>query len=92
PVKAHGVLKEQGFAVRITEVLALRVPDEPGGLAGVLEAIEGQKLNVEYMYAFVEKAENDALVIVRIENVEQAIPALQELGVGLIDEDDLYNL
>jgi hypothetical protein len=78
--------------VRLTDVLAVRVPDRPGGLAEILDAIHQRGLNVEYMYAFVEKAGDDALVIVRIDDPDNAIGILQEMGVGLLTGDEVYAL
>jgi hypothetical protein len=50
--KAARVLEAHGFVVKVTEVLAVEVPDRPGGLADVLEALDGTGINIEYMYAF----------------------------------------
>ena len=68
PEKGYAFLKKEGFAVRLTDVLAVRVPDRPGGLAEVLNAIHQRGLNVEYMYAFVRRRGDDALVIVRMDD------------------------
>src|ERR1700692_1480294 len=53
--KAMTVLKEYDFTVSRTEVVAVEVPDRPGGLAGILQSLDNEKINVEYMYAFVER-------------------------------------
>ena len=50
--RATSLLEEAGFCVKVTEVLAVEVPDRPGGLAGVLDMFEGTAINIEYMYAF----------------------------------------
>src|ERR1035438_6144720 len=50
--EATRILEAQGFAVKVTEVLALEVADHPGGMADVLGALDGSGINIEYMYAF----------------------------------------
>src|SRR5512143_764081 len=53
--KANAVLKENGFTVSKTEVVAVEVPDRPGGLSQILQTLDNNSINVEYMYAFVER-------------------------------------
>jgi hypothetical protein len=91
-VKALKLLKKEGFTVGKTEVVAIEVPDRPGGLAEILERLGEAGVNVEYMYAFVEKSGDDAVVIFRFDDPEQAVSLLQESGVKIIPEDKLYSL
>src|SRR3990170_2510185 len=71
--KAKKVLKESGFTVRMNEVVAVEVPDRPGGLAGILGALQGKNVNVEYMYAFVQKSGEHAIIIFRFDEIEKAV-------------------
>jgi hypothetical protein len=87
--RAKAVLEAAGFVVKVTEVVAVEVPDQPGGLAGVLRAIEQAGINVEYMYAFTEKRDDKAVLILRFENPDAAIEALKRSEVSLIDNVDL---
>ena len=87
--RAKDVLEAADFAVKVTEVVAVEVPDHPGGLAEVLKAIERAKINVEYMYAFTEKRDDKAVLIFRFEDVDAAIEALKHSDVNLIDNVDL---
>jgi hypothetical protein len=89
---AVDVLKKAGFTVGKTEVVALEVPDRPGGLADILSSIGEAGLNVEYMYAFVEKSGDNAVVIFRFDNPDQAIGILDAGGFRIMDEDKLYKL
>jgi len=82
--KAKVVLKDEGFTVGITNVLAVEVPDKTGGLASVLKAINDDGLNVEYMYAFVNKTGANAVLIFRFEDMDQAIESLQKDGFTLL--------
>ena len=76
--EAKKVLKENGFTVGKTNVIAVEVPDRTGGLAGVLKTVEAAGLNVEYMYAFVNKSGENAVLIFRFDDMDKAIAALQE--------------
>jgi hypothetical protein len=92
PLEANAKLKESGYTVRITEVLAIEVPDEPGGLFNVLEKFEANSISIEYMYAFVEKNNEKAIMIFRIENIDGAISQISKSGINILKEDQVYNL
>ena len=87
--RATKVLKEKGFIVKETEVVAVEVPDKPGGLAQVLEVLCIANINVEYMYAFFEQPEDKALLIFRFENTEKAIEVLSAKGIQISGGDKL---
>jgi len=87
--RATKVLKEKGFIVKETEVVAVEVPDKPGGLAQVLEVLCLANINVEYMYAFFEQPEDKALLIFRFENTEKAIEVLSAKGIQISGGDKL---
>jgi hypothetical protein len=90
--KAHDILQSRGFTVSETDVIAVEIPDHPGGLASILSILAANGLNIEYMYAFVEKCSNDAVVIFRIENIDRAITALQAKGVRILAAQEVYAL
>lgn len=92
PDRAYKILKEAGFTVSETEVIAVQVPDSPGGLADVLEQMSDASLNIEYLYAFLGTAENDALVIFKVEDFAKARDAFIEKGIKFFDESELYKL
>jgi hypothetical protein len=87
--KAFELLETHGLAVKLTEVLAVLVPDRPGGLAEVLEALEGTGVNIEYMYAFPEKCGSQAILIFRFDDLDAAIEHLQAAGISLLASDEL---
>jgi len=92
PIKADKVLKDAGFTVSITDVIAVEVKDEPGGLAVVMKVMESANVNIEYLYAFLEKSSNDALVVFRVEQVDEAIQLLVKSGINLLENEKVYNL
>jgi len=90
--KARQMLKEQGFTVGRTSVVAVEVPDRPGGLHDLLELFGQNSINVEYMYAFVQQSGKNAVIIFRFDRTEQAIELLQANGIGVIPGQKLYNI
>ncbi|MDF2524739.1 MAG: amino acid-binding domain protein [Clostridiales bacterium] len=92
PEEAEKVLRENGFAVNFTNVIAIAVPDVPGGLASALEILEKEGIGIEYMYAFIGKAENEALVILRIEDNEKGIEALEKNNIKVLSAKTVYEL
>lgn len=90
--KAAKTLKDQGFTVGETEVLAVEVPDRPGGLGEILKIIQSAGLNVEYMYAFVERSSDNAVIIFRFDNVDEATRVLLGKGVTILNGERLYSL
>ncbi len=92
PDEAIDVLKSEGFMASATEVIAVEVPDTPGGLARVLEYLEEAEINIEYLYSFVEKPEQDALILMRVESNEKAMEVLKQRQVKIIDGPAIYNL
>ncbi|NLV15780.1 MAG: ACT domain-containing protein [Syntrophomonadaceae bacterium] len=92
PEKAYEVLKRDGFTVSETEVIAVEVPDSPGGLATVLDIMGEASINIEYLYAFIGKATDDALVIFKVENPERAMEAFESKGIVVLDSSKVYRL
>jgi len=89
---ATRVLREKGFTVAKTEVLAVEVPDRPGGLAGILAIMTRRGINVEYMYAFVERDREHAIIVFRFDGIDKAIEALQGEGIRILTGRDVYKL
>jgi hypothetical protein len=90
--KAKGALKEAGFTVGKTNVLAIEVPDRPGGLHHILNLLQSSGINVEYMYAFVQQSSNNAVMIFRFDNTDDALNAIQSNGLRVIDGKTLYGM
>jgi hypothetical protein len=92
PMKGYEVLKQNEFTVGRTDVVAVEVPDRPGGLATVLKVLMDHSINIEYMYAFVERSGECAVMIFRFDETERAIKALQSNDIAIVTADQLYNL
>lgn len=92
PGDALEVLKKVNFTLSETDVIAVEVSDKPGGLAEVLDILGNAGINVEYMYAFVEKSSNNAVMIFRIENIETAISVLTSKNVRILSHEEVTRL
>lgn len=83
---AKKVLKENGFIATIAPVIAVEVSDTPGGLAKALRVLADNNINLEYMYGFVEKASEKALMVLKFDNVEKAVEVLQKNNIPIVEE------
>lgn len=83
------LLKENGFVVNETEVVAVEVDDKPGGLARVLGAINKHHINIEYMYGFVEPAISKAMMVFRFDDPTKAVLALKEEHICVVGSKDV---
>ncbi len=90
--KAKQVLRDSGFTVGKTEVIGVQVADQPGGLAEILNVMKANSINVEYMYAFVQKSPGSAIIIFRFDELEKAIDVLQKAGIRIMKGEDIYAL
>ena len=90
--KAIEALEKDGFIVREDDVIIVAVPDEPNGLNSTLAVFDEKGINLEYLYAFVSSKTDEAIVVMRLENMDQAIEALQDSDVSILDENDIKNL
>jgi len=75
-----------------TQVVAVEVPDRPGGLHSILEVLSREGINVEYLYAFVERSGENAVIIFRFDDLDAAIGALQRNNVTILKGEKLYAL
>lgn len=85
-------LNSRGVAVQKTDVVAVEVPDRPGGLHVILDRLHTGGVNVEYMYAFVRQSGDRAVMVFRFDDRRGAIRVLRDHRVKVIDGDTLYGL
>ena len=90
--KAVLILKDCGFTVRVTDVVAVAIPDIPGALGNLLSIMEHVGLNVEYMYAFIQKTEDEAILIFRFDDLDKALDTLIENDITVLKENMILNL
>jgi len=90
--RAEKTLQAEGFTVRRSSVVAVEVPDRPGGLHSIAETLSQKGINVEYTYAFVERSGENAIIIFRFDRTDEGIAALQEKGFSILSGDKIYSL
>ncbi len=90
PDEAEAALKAAGLTVSLTNVIAVGIPDQPGGFAVAMKALANAAIDVEYMYAFISRDEGRACVILRVENNDAAIEVLRKNGIEILDSDRIY--
>jgi len=86
PEKASNVLRSHGYSVKITDVLAVEAPNHPGGLNAVLKPLKEANINIHYLYTCLARSEN-AVLIVGVDNMEEAVRVLKKNWVPMIDEE-----
>ena len=92
PDKAIDILKDNNFVAQATEVIAVEVKDEPGGLHKILSILSKNDISIEYMYAFVEKNADNAIVVFKIDEHDKAIKILKEHNIIRVTNDILKDL
>lgn len=90
--EAKKILEDNNFVVKVNDVIAVGVPDEPGGLEKILGILNDADINVEYLYAFAEKKVEQAIVVLRTENIGEGIRALKEGGATVLSSEEVYEL
>lgn len=89
---AEKVLEEQGYLIKVVDVVGVKISDEPGKLTAALDVLDKADINVEYLYAFMARTEKHAYVVLRVENNVEAESALKNSGFKLITEADISKL
>ena len=89
---AEKILKENGYLIKITDVVGVKIGDEPGKLSEALKTLDESKINLEYLYAFMARSEKNAYVVIRVEDNAAAEKALASAGFPIITEADVAKL
>jgi hypothetical protein len=90
PDKAIVELKDKGIMATVTEVIAMEVPDNPGGLATILSYMQDAGINIEYIYSFIEKPTNNALIMMRVEKIPDALAVLEKHNIPIVGGERIY--
>lgn len=88
--RAKQVLEKEGFVVKESDMVAIEVADEPGGLADILETLEKAGVNLEYMYGFTLRKEGKGVLAFRFDDPDRAITALQKKGINPVRSVELF--
>ena len=90
PDVALNALKDSGVMVKCTQVIAAAMDDAPGGLAHLLSVLSDANIAIEYMYAFIGKAEGKAWTVLRVDDIETATEVFKNHGIAMHDDQDNY--
>lgn len=92
PAEAIELFRKNNVTANQTDVVAVEVPDKPGGLANVLKTLSDHQVNVEYMYGFVEKFSENALLVFRFDNPEKGGQVLRDSGINVLAGKEIQGL
>ncbi len=92
PDDAVKYLRDGGFTIRENVVIACCISDDPGGLNSILNSLAAQEISVEYMYGFLGKHEHEAVMIIRVQDTQQAIKTLVKDGFTLLKGENIYTM
>ena len=90
--KAEKVLRENGYLIKVIDVVGVKIGDAPGKLTAALDVLDKANLNVEYLYAFMARTEKHAYVVLRVEDNEEAESILTSAGFKMISVADINKL
>ena len=90
--EAEKVLKENGYLIKVIDVVGVKIGDEPGKLTAALDVLDKANINVEYLYAFMARTEKHAYVVLRVEDNNEAESVLVSAGFKMISEADINKL
>ena len=89
---AEKVLGEEGYLIKITDGVGVKIGDAPGKLSAALKVLNEAGINMEYLYAFMARTERHAYVVLRVEDNAQAEEVLEKAGFHLISDADVNKL
>lgn len=89
---ATKILEENGYLIKVIDVLGVKIGDRPGALTSALDVLDKADINVEYLYAFMARTEKHAYVVLRVEDNATAEKALEDAGFHLITNADICKL
>ena len=92
PDTAETILRDAGFTVNSSPVLAIAIEDTAGSLSTALDALNEKQIGVDYIYAFVGKTQTKALVIFRVEDIPAATAVLTAAGITVLKDEEVYSL
>ena len=90
--KAVRIIEDAGYTACLTDVLAVSVPDRPGGLAEILKMLSDEGIGIEYLYSFVRRKGNNALIVFRVEEIDRASRILSDKGIRLLSQEEICEI
>ena len=85
-------LQDAGYLIKMTDVVGVKIGDQPGKLSKALEVLDEAKINMEYLYAFMARTEKHAYVVLRVADNDMAEKVLEDAGFHMIIDADVDKL
>ncbi len=85
-------LSDEGYLLNTTQVVGVKIGDQPGKLSGALAVLDQADINMEYLYAFMTRTEKHAYVVLRVADNDAAEQALENAGFHIITDADVNKL
>jgi len=92
PERAEAALSEAGMTVHLREVLAVVIPDRPGGLDTLTQLLASEDINIENAYGFVLESSEKAIFVVEVDQIDRTEKILEKHGFQTLDEETLRQL
>jgi hypothetical protein len=92
PDDAVHVLHENSFTIRENPVIACVIKDRPGGLHRIINILATAQISIEYMYSFFAKHSDNAIVVIRVEDIDSTIQILTKSNITLLSAEQLYSI
>ncbi len=89
---AEKTLVDAGYLIKVTDVVGVKISDEPGRLTSALSVLDKAGINMEYLYAFMSRTEKHAYVVLRVEDNEIAEKILTDAGFKIVTTADVNKL
>ena len=89
---AEKTLADNGYLIKVTDVVGVKIGDQPGKLTSALRVLDDAQINVEYLYAFMARTDKHAYVVLRVEDNAKAETALTDAGFHLVTDADIAKL
>lgn len=89
---ATKALQDAGYLIKMTDVVGVKIGDQPGKLSMALEVLDKADINMEYLYAFMARTEKHAYVVLRVADNNAAEKALEDAGFHMITDVDINKL
>lgn len=87
PEKGRVALADAGFTVKASDVLCINLPDQPGGLAGVLKIVSDAGVNIEYVYSLIS-----TYVVINVADIDRAAVLLKDKPVELVSQEEIARI
>ncbi|MFQ9516321.1 MAG: ACT domain-containing protein [Eubacterium sp.] len=92
PFNTLTLLKDHDWICKITPVIGVKIPDTPGAMAKVMGTLATEDISVDYVYAFLSREAEDALMIFRVQDNDKVASLLKKNGIRIVDQEDLENM